>query len=317
MDRSRALKPPVFRFVATLLLILLVAVAMIGVGPIGAAPAAAPVPTVTAGNPDCADLGLQLAFSSATPASGNFSVGGTTYTAGWTSPGPGQVNFTSTYPLRAVIVKGGEQGANVYYYPSGSLGDSGLFTPNNPNGQPAGISHVNLCYAVVATSTPVPPTATTVPPTATTVPPTATTVPPTATTVPPTATTVPPTATTVPPTATNTPQPDPTNTPVPTPTNTPQPEPGPTNTPTPTNTPVPAAPIVLGQLPQAQQPPAVVVSPQPTVVLSQLPTVVLSQLPSTGLGGSLPIDPPLAGFTIVLLSAIRLMLAVRGGRRDS
>jgi len=49
----------------------------------------------------------------------------------------------------AAIIKGGEQGANVYVYdgfPGGGVAaDWDLVTPDNPNDEPAGLSHVTLC----------------------------------------------------------------------------------------------------------------------------------------------------------------------------
>jgi hypothetical protein len=44
-------------------------------------------------------------------------------------------------------MKGGNVGANVYYYSPPSNGDSGLATPVNPgSGVPAGLSHIDFCY---------------------------------------------------------------------------------------------------------------------------------------------------------------------------
>ncbi len=52
-----------------------------------------------------------------------------------------------TLCVGAVIVKGGND-ANVYYYPGGSYGDSGLAAPLNPNGMPAGLSNLTFCFVV-------------------------------------------------------------------------------------------------------------------------------------------------------------------------
>ncbi|MRS02461.1 hypothetical protein EG832_04425 [bacterium] len=48
------------------------------------------------------------------------------------------------YKVGAVIVKGSNQ-ANVYYYPDGSMGDSGLASPVNASGKPAGLSNLTFC----------------------------------------------------------------------------------------------------------------------------------------------------------------------------
>lgn len=45
----------------------------------------------------------------------------------------------------AVIVKGGNN-ANVYFYESGVDGDSGLASPVNPSGKPAGLSNLTFCF---------------------------------------------------------------------------------------------------------------------------------------------------------------------------
>ncbi|MCL5111037.1 MAG: hypothetical protein M1401_19650, partial [Chloroflexi bacterium] len=114
-----------------------------------------------------------------------------------------------------------------------------------------------------------------------------------------TATSVPPQNT---PTATSVP---PQNTPTATATNTRVPDYPTLNTPTPgpTSTPVPQVAVL----------PIVTVLP---AVAAVQPQAVVQALPATGLGGALPIDPPLAGFTIAALAALRLMLSGRGGRRQ-
>ena len=48
------------------------------------------------------------------------------------------------YVVGAVIVKGGNK-ANVYFYPGGSMGDSGLASPVNSSGKPAGLSNLTFC----------------------------------------------------------------------------------------------------------------------------------------------------------------------------
>ncbi len=59
-----------------------------------------------------------------------------------------------TYCVGAVIVKGSND-ANVYYYPGGSTGDSGLASPPNASGNPAGLSNLTFCF--VECGTPPPP----------------------------------------------------------------------------------------------------------------------------------------------------------------
>lgn len=49
----------------------------------------------------------------------------------------------------AVIVKGGPN-ANVYYYNDGQSSDSGLASPINASGNPAGLSNLTICYNLVA-----------------------------------------------------------------------------------------------------------------------------------------------------------------------
>lgn len=56
------------------------------------------------------------------------------------------VSFTATgYLVYAVIVKGGNN-ANVYYYEEGASFDSGLASPPNNSGSPAGLSNLTICY---------------------------------------------------------------------------------------------------------------------------------------------------------------------------
>jgi hypothetical protein len=75
-------------------------------------------------------------------------------TTGTMTNGDGELtgfNWTSTLGISAVIVKTGGF-SNVYPYPQGSFGDTGLTTtPDNPN-QPRnrGISHITFCYYIPA-----------------------------------------------------------------------------------------------------------------------------------------------------------------------
>ena len=49
------------------------------------------------------------------------------------------------YKVGAVIVKGSNQ-ANVYYYKGGIMEDSGLASPVNASGKPAGLSNLSFCF---------------------------------------------------------------------------------------------------------------------------------------------------------------------------
>ncbi len=49
------------------------------------------------------------------------------------------------YRVGAVIVKGSSD-ANVYYYPEGIFSDSGLSSPVNASGAPAGLSNLTFCF---------------------------------------------------------------------------------------------------------------------------------------------------------------------------
>ena len=59
------------------------------------------------------------------------------------------MSWSSTFGIGAVIMKGGQAGANVYTYTPPALGDSGLETPINPSGQNADLSHISFCYDAV------------------------------------------------------------------------------------------------------------------------------------------------------------------------
>lgn len=49
------------------------------------------------------------------------------------------------FKVGAVIVKGSNE-ANVYYYEGGTDGDTGLASPANKNGKPAGLSNLSFCF---------------------------------------------------------------------------------------------------------------------------------------------------------------------------
>ncbi len=63
-------------------------------------------------------------------------------------------DWSSNMGVDAVFVKGGNVGGFLYLYDPEATSDTGLTTPNNPNGQPANISHVSFCYDEEPTPTP-------------------------------------------------------------------------------------------------------------------------------------------------------------------
>jgi hypothetical protein len=92
------------------------------------------------GNPTCQDLGFDngTKFDPNPVSSGDIL---------WNfDPADPFVTWSSSFPIDAVIMKGGDIGANVYYYSPASTGDSGLATPDNPSGYPAGLSHIDFCF---------------------------------------------------------------------------------------------------------------------------------------------------------------------------
>ncbi len=94
-------------------------------------------------NPTCADIGdYDNELKIDPPVSGTYD--GITLTLDDESE-PVYFDWSSTFPIDAVISKGGND-ANVYYYDPAALSDTGLVSPNNPNGKPAGLSHVVFCW---------------------------------------------------------------------------------------------------------------------------------------------------------------------------
>ncbi len=108
------------------------------------------LPSCCRRKPACESLGYQDGFSTNTappigiPTTYNLPCNGTVTV---TSDG---VNFdwsSTIIGMDAVIAKGGPN-ANLYVYdpPAESFGDTGLHSPNNASGQPAGLSHVVFCF---------------------------------------------------------------------------------------------------------------------------------------------------------------------------
>lgn len=60
---------------------------------------------------------------------------------------------SQNYLVYYVVVKGGNQGANIYHYPLGSMGDTNLVTPTGQD-----ISHITFYYKQVTPPPPPPPT---------------------------------------------------------------------------------------------------------------------------------------------------------------
>jgi hypothetical protein len=97
------------------------------------------------GNPTCKDLSpFYLELKIDPPQSGNYPFGSSnSVNANFYGGEDGltYLDFQSTSPFVAVIVKGGNQGANVYSYNTRQSTGAGLTTPDLKN-----ISHVSFCY---------------------------------------------------------------------------------------------------------------------------------------------------------------------------
>jgi hypothetical protein len=97
------------------------------------------------GNPTCKDLSpFYLELKIDPPQSGNYAFGSSNSVSAnfyGGEDGLTYFDFQSTSPFVAVIVKGGNQGANVYSYNSGQITGAALATPNLQD-----ISHVSFCY---------------------------------------------------------------------------------------------------------------------------------------------------------------------------
>ena len=112
----------------------------------GAASAASVPPVFVDGNPTCADLGYAHGMKFDPPSAGSQSAGGVTVELSIGDDAFGNlVDWTSSAPIDAVVVKGGPN-ANVYAYPGESSGDTGLHTPFNGPDKYYGLSHVDFCW---------------------------------------------------------------------------------------------------------------------------------------------------------------------------
>jgi hypothetical protein len=121
---------------------------VLGVASTGSAGSVAP--TSVAGNPACSDYGydeLESTKLDPNPGNGTFALDGSATVTIAANDGS-SFSWSSTVGIDVVIVKGGQQGANVYVYdpPTEAFADTGLVTPDNPNEEAAGISHLEFCY---------------------------------------------------------------------------------------------------------------------------------------------------------------------------
>ena len=87
----------------------------------------------------------------------------------YTTSGGQALDWTSSFPVLGVFVKGGS-GGNLYRYEVGSSGDTLLHAPANSSGGWAGLSHISFCY-LQTTTTSSPTTTPITPPTEPTTPP--------------------------------------------------------------------------------------------------------------------------------------------------
>lgn len=103
------------------------------------------------GNVKCKDLSpFYEEFKIDPPKSGNYSFAGNSVTANVYGGEAGltYVDYQSNVAFAAVIVKGGNLGANVYSFNSPQTVSSGLTTPNLQD-----ISHISFCYRSGLTTT--------------------------------------------------------------------------------------------------------------------------------------------------------------------
>jgi hypothetical protein len=100
------------------------------------------------GNPTCQDLGYSFELKIDPPASGNYNLPDNSGSVTVTLTSSSTFDWSSTFGIDAVIVKGGPN-ANVYFYNPESTGDTDLSTPlNQQNNKPYGLSHITFCFDV-------------------------------------------------------------------------------------------------------------------------------------------------------------------------
>lgn len=101
--------------------------------------------TLVLGNPNCASLGYSFGLKpSFTKGNATFSYPGLPGESLTLDSDGTYLDWTSTIPVQAVIVKGGPN-ANVYVYNPELMGDGNLSAPINGK-KPYGLSHVEVCY---------------------------------------------------------------------------------------------------------------------------------------------------------------------------
>jgi hypothetical protein len=105
-------------------------------------------PVEQSGNPTCQDFGYPFGLKIDPPASGTYYLPDNSGSVTVNITGPGTFDWSSTFGIDAVIVKGGPK-ANVYFYDPESTGDTDLSTPlNQQNNKPYGLSHITFCFDV-------------------------------------------------------------------------------------------------------------------------------------------------------------------------
>lgn len=107
--------------------------------------AASVTPILIPGNPTCVSQGYDFGFKIDPPTPGTYPVGPGSIT--WTTSDGVYLDWSSTFGIDAVLVKGGPN-AHLYVYnpPVLAFGDTDLHSPINPSGNPAAISHVEFCF---------------------------------------------------------------------------------------------------------------------------------------------------------------------------
>lgn len=111
------------------------------------------------GNPTCESLGYDYGFKPgagvAEDVAGQYTDPTYGITVDWSyaaSDTKSTIDWTSSMPASAVIVKGGS-GANLYAYDPAQGADKGLDTPVNASGGGAAVSHLVFCYNYAPTVT--------------------------------------------------------------------------------------------------------------------------------------------------------------------
>lgn len=119
------------------------AVMMVFAGLAGATPI---TPTWVAGNPSATGLGYDFGYKIDSPTSGIYNAGPGSITVTF-SDDKKYFDWTSTFGIDAVIVKGGNNAYEfVYNPPAPSFGDTGLYAPLNGGEQQGAISHVEFAW---------------------------------------------------------------------------------------------------------------------------------------------------------------------------